>query len=177
MARVADCPLGRTVDAVGGWWALEVLHEVFEGRRRAEAVADTLGLAAEVVGRRLAALVTAGLLRRDARGGYEPTAAGLGLRPLLLVMVAWGNRDLKPHERSVVLVNPETGREIDPVVVDAATGDSLDLARCVFAAGPAASAQIRARYPDAASVAPARRRPRRDTPPDQRGVKVTGRVL
>ena len=176
MARVADCPLGRTVDAVGGWWALEVLHEVFEGRRRAEAVADALGMPFDVIAQRLAALVDTGLLRRDDQGDYEPTAAGLALRPLLLVMVAWGNGDVLPHERSVLGVDPQTGRELEPVVVDATTGAALEPERCVFAAGPAASAEIRRRYPDAARVAPAGR-PRRHAASTHRAVKVTGSVL
>ncbi|MDV7089179.1 hypothetical protein [Rhodococcus opacus] len=40
-----------------------------------------------------------------------------------------------------------TGEELEPVVVDADTGKSLDDTEAfVFAAGPAASAAIRARY-------------------------------
>lgn len=170
MARIPDCPLGRTVDAIGGWWALEVLHEVFKGRARTESVASALGLPLEVATERLAAMAAAGLLSRDARGGHQPTDAGLALHPLLLVMVAWGNRDLAPDQRSVVLVNPRTGREVDPVLVDRSTGETLDVARCVFAAGPAASAEIRTCYPAAARIGPADRGA-------QRPVKVTGKVL
>ncbi|WP_329791960.1 hypothetical protein V1227_08475 [Lentzea sp. DG1S-22] len=148
MARIPDCPLGRTVDAVGGWWALEVLHEVFDGHSHASAVAKNLGLPFAVAAERLAALVAAELLCCDDQGDHEPTAAGLALRPLLLVMAAWGNRDLAPQERSLMLVDPATGREVDPVVVDSLTGEPLTSGRCVFVAGPAASRQIRARYPD-----------------------------
>jgi DNA-binding HxlR family transcriptional regulator len=152
MARIADCPLGRTVDTVGGWWALEVLHEVFEGQVRVETVARMLGISHDVAVERLVALVGAGLLHRDADGNHQPTAAGLALRPLLLVMVAWGNRDLAPHQRSVVLVDPKTGLQIDPVLVDRTTGRPIGADRCILAAGPAASAAIQERYPDAARI-------------------------
>lgn len=156
VARIADCPLARTVDAIGGWWALEVLHEVFNGYTRAEMVARNLELPVEVALERLTALVAAGILSRGEQGDHEPTEAGRELRSLLVLMAVWGNRELPPQQRSVVLADPDTGRELDPVVVDRTTGEPLDTTRCVFAAGPAAGPHIRARYPDATRFIPLR---------------------
>lgn len=49
----------------------------------------------------------------------------------------------------MILVDAETGEEVEPVVVDATTGRRLDDSDAfVYAAGPAASELMRARYAD-----------------------------
>ncbi|MFE7116585.1 hypothetical protein ACFU99_14350, partial [Streptomyces sp. NPDC057654] len=83
----------------------------------------------------------------------------------LLTMAAWGNHLLEPHERGMVLVNARTGEEAEPVVVDRADGRRVDTEEFVFAAGPASSAAMRARYPRRPRPAPPGRprRPRQET--------------
>jgi hypothetical protein len=102
---------------------------------------------------RLKTLVTDGLLERRAyqsnptRHEYVLTGLGRSLRPVVVALAAWGNSRLPSEERSMILVNAKTGEEVEPVVVDAATGCRLDdPADYVFAAGPAASDAMRARY-------------------------------
>ena len=68
------------------------------------------------------------------------------MRPVLVSLAAWGNPRLAPAERSMILVDAETGEEVEPAVVDRATGRPLDTEQFVFAAGPAASPAMRARY-------------------------------
>ncbi|WP_328470574.1 winged helix-turn-helix transcriptional regulator [Streptomyces sp. NBC_00448] len=87
------------------------------------------------------------------RTAYRPTALGRSLRPLVLVMTAWGNHRLPPERRGLILVDARTGVEADPVVVDRSTGRPLDTAEFMFATGPAAGPALRERYP------------RRPTPP------------
>ncbi|MFJ2958328.1 winged helix-turn-helix transcriptional regulator [Streptomyces sp. NPDC087270] len=87
------------------------------------------------------------------RTAYRPTELGRSLRPLVLVMTAWGNHRLPPERRGLILVDARTGVEADPVVVDRSTGRPLDTAEFMFATGPAAGPALRERYP------------RRPTPP------------
>ncbi|WP_245877521.1 winged helix-turn-helix transcriptional regulator, partial [Streptomyces glaucescens] len=147
-ARIPDCPLARTVEAVGPWWTLEILHEVFDGHDRFAAIRRNLETPADVLRDRLADLVARGLLETvdetaDLRDRvYRLTASGRALRPLILVMAAWGNRLLAAEDRSLVLVDAETGVEADPVVVDRLTGRRLDTPGFVFARGPAASGSV-----------------------------------
>ncbi|MFJ5708786.1 winged helix-turn-helix transcriptional regulator [Streptomyces sp. NPDC093105] len=169
-ARIPDCPLARTVETVGQWWTLEILHVVLGGHTRFSAIRRDLETPADVLADRIAALTARGLLEvddtADATAGdtgdhtdddtaepgdpaYRATALGRELRPLLLVMAAFGNHLLAPEDRSLVLVDEETGREVDPVVVDRATGRRVDTAGFVFARGPKAGEQIAARYPEA----------------------------
>ncbi|MFD8015146.1 winged helix-turn-helix transcriptional regulator [Streptomyces sp. NPDC058955] len=152
--RIPDCPLARTVEAVGPWWTLEILHEVFDGHTRFDEIRRNLALSPEVLTERIAALTARGLLETEEAAPdhddprYRPTGPGRALRPLVLVMAAWGNHRLAPEERSLVLVDAVTGVAADPVVVDRRTGRPLDTPDFVFARGPAASAQIAARYPE-----------------------------
>ncbi|RKN48449.1 hypothetical protein [Micromonospora endolithica] len=61
--------------------------------------------------------------------------------------MVWGNHRLAPADRSVILVDSETGVEVDPVVVDRRTGRRIDTEDVVFARGPKASKMDVARYP------------------------------
>lgn len=94
---------------------------------------------------------------------YHLTDLGRSLRPVLVVLAAWGNGRLAPAARSMVLVDAETGVEADPVVVDRLTGRPLDGPDFVFTAGPAASRAFTERYQHATPLAPRRRR-RKPTP-------------
>ncbi len=65
---------------------------------------------------------------------------------MLVALAAWRNAQLAPEERSMILVDARTGREAEPVVVDAHTGERVDGPGYVFAAGPAAGPIMRQRY-------------------------------
>ena len=172
--RIPDCPLARTVEQIGPWWTLEILHETYDGFTRFEEIRQSLRTPADVLADRLSALVASGLLtavtadekdggRDDGKDGarddgarvvgdagrtaYHPTELGRSLRPLILLMAAWGNHRLPAEQRGLILVDVRTGAEADPVVVDRHTGRPLDTADFTFATGPAAGPELRARYP------------------------------
>lgn len=153
-ARIPDCPLARTVEVIGHWWTLEILHEVCEGHTRFETIRRNLDTPAAVLRDRLADLAAKGLVETGdgtadaADREYRPTERGRALRPLILAMAAWGNRELAPQDRSLVVVDARTGVPVDPVVVDRLTGRRIDTADYVFARGPQASESISARYPE-----------------------------
>lgn len=148
-----ECPLSSTVEHVGEWWTLLILHDVFDGYTRFDQFQHNLGISSSMLTTRLRSLVADGLLERrpyqsrPVRHEYVLTELGRSLRPVIVALAAWGNARLAPEERSMVLVDRETGEEVEPVVVDAATGRRLDdSAAFAFAAGPAAGAAMRARY-------------------------------
>ncbi|GIJ09826.1 winged helix-turn-helix transcriptional regulator [Micromonospora andamanensis] len=152
-ARIPDCPLGRTVEVVGAWWTLEILHEIFNGHTTFGAIQHNLGTPTELLLERFGDLRDRGLVEpavgapnTDGRE-YRLTPLGRTLRPLLLVIAAWGNHRLAPQDRSVILVDTDTGVEVDPIVVDRRTGRRLDTENVVFARGPKASEMVTARYP------------------------------
>ena len=85
---------------------------------------------------------------------YVLTPLGQSLRPVLVVLAAWGNSRLTPEQRSMVLVDAVTGVEAEPVVVDATTGRRVDGPDFVFTAGPAGSEPFRRRYASTVPLQP-----------------------
>ncbi|MGW2712069.1 winged helix-turn-helix transcriptional regulator [Streptomyces sp. NPDC001356] len=148
-----ECPLSTTVQHVGEWWTLLILHDAFDGYTRFDQFQQSLNISTSMLTARLKTLVTDGLLERrpyqtnPVRHEYVLTERGRSLRPVIVALAAWGNQHLAPEERSMVLVDAATGEEAEPVVVDARTGRRLDDSEAfVFAAGPAAGPGMRARY-------------------------------
>jgi DNA-binding HxlR family transcriptional regulator len=94
-----SCSIARTLALVGQPWTLLVLRDLFNGVRRFDDLADHLGIARNVLTRRLASLVEAGLVERRsyreagqrARAEYRLTPAGRDLRPVLMAMMAYGD--------------------------------------------------------------------------------------
>ena len=127
-----ECPLSATLGLVGEWWTLLILHDAFDGYSRFDQFQENLGISSSLLTSRLKRMVGAGLLERrqyqanPARYEYLLTELGRSLRPVVVVLAAWGNTRLAPHERSMVLVDAQTGAEAEPVLVDRATGRRVD---------------------------------------------------
>jgi DNA-binding HxlR family transcriptional regulator len=154
-----ECPLSSTLGLVGEWWTLLIVHDVFDGYHRFDQFQANLGISSSLLTARLRRLVDAGILTKQRyqdhppRHEYHLTELGRSLRPVLVVLAAWGNNRLEASGRSMVLVDADTGIEAEPVVVDRATGRSLDGPGFVFTAGPAASTAFPNPYRSARSLA------------------------
>lgn len=150
-----ECPLSTTVQHVGEWWTLLILHDAFDGYTRFDQFQENLGISSSMLTTRLKALVTDGLLERrpyqtnPVRHEYVLTELGHSLRPVIITLAAWGNSRLAPEERSMILIDAASRQPVEPVVVDAGTGRRLDDSDAyVFTAGPAAGNAMRDRYPN-----------------------------
>ena len=81
--------------------------------------------------RRLTTLVESGLLERrlysekPPRYEYVLTEKGRDFRPVLWALIAWGNKHFPPEGETVVVVDAETGQEVDPVMIDSHSGRAL----------------------------------------------------
>jgi DNA-binding HxlR family transcriptional regulator len=129
-----DCSVARTLDVIGDKWSLLILRDAFYGLRRFEDFRDDLGVARNVLTDRLQKLVARGVLERrlyeerPQRYEYRLTEKGRGLLPMLLAMIAWGDRwendaDVPP----VTLRHTGCGCETSPVVTCAECGEELTL--------------------------------------------------
>ncbi len=127
-----QCPIARGLEHVGEWWSILILRDAFRGLTRFDEFSESLGIAPNMLTRRLSALVEAGLLRRQRyserppRDEYLLTQRGKDFRPVLLAMLAFGNKHFPPDDRTVQIVNTATGQPVDPVLVDPATGLRVD---------------------------------------------------
>ncbi|WP_181780786.1 winged helix-turn-helix transcriptional regulator [Pseudonocardia pini] len=98
----ATCSVARTAALVGDAWTVLVLRDLFNGVRRFDDLADHLGIARNVLTRRLAALVEGGLVTktpyrepgRRERHEYRLTPAGKDLRVVVTALKDWGDAHL-----------------------------------------------------------------------------------
>jgi DNA-binding HxlR family transcriptional regulator len=111
----ATCSVARTMAVLGKPWTVLVVRDLLHGVRRFDELVAHLGIARTVLTRRLAALVEAGLVEtaeyrepgRRTRREYRLTAAGRDLRPVLLALLAYGDRHLAGEDGPPVVVRHE----------------------------------------------------------------------
>lgn len=139
----ADCPIARTLDVVGDPWTLLVVREAAFGVTRFDEFQRRLEIPRNTLTARLDLLVDHGVLRRVAyqerppRYDYHLTERGDDLRPVLALLLRWGQRwsglaDREPPP--VVLVDADDGHELELELVDRVSGRALgeiDVARVV----------------------------------------------
>lgn len=93
-----NCSIAKPLSVLGERWALLILRDLFLGRRRFEEFQESLGIASNVLSQRLATLVEEGIVERrrysehPERFEYRLTQKGLDLHPVLLALLAWGDR-------------------------------------------------------------------------------------
>jgi len=126
-----QCPIARSLERVGEWWSILILRDAFRGLTRFDQFQSSLGIAPNMLTRRLNALVDGGLLERRAYSAHPPryeyllTERGRDFRPVLWSLLAWGNRHFAPEGPSIVIVDSKTGEQADPVLVDRNSGRPL----------------------------------------------------
>jgi DNA-binding HxlR family transcriptional regulator len=125
------CPIAHALTRVGDAWSMMILRDAGGGATRFEQFRASLGIAPNILTRRLAALTADGLLEkrrysaRPPRDEYVLTAKGRDFLPIILAIGQWGREHCGQSELSY-LVDAETGVKIEPIVVDRATGRPLD---------------------------------------------------
>ena len=146
-----DCPIARAWGGIGEWWNILILRDAFHGLTRFDQFQRSLPIAPNMLTKRLNGLVAAGLLEKRLYSEHPPrheyvlTEMGRDFRPVMIAMMAYGNRHFTPDGVQSTLVDAETGVEADPVVVDRTTLLPLTEEDFTFAAGPAANDAVKRR--------------------------------
>jgi DNA-binding HxlR family transcriptional regulator len=143
----ANCSIGRVLDIVGEKWTFQVLREVFLGVRRFEDIHSHGGIPRQVLSKRLASLVEAGLLRKvpyredgaRERHEYRLTEQGLELRTPLIALMAWGDRYLADERGpSLQVVHRDCGAPVELTMSCSAGHPTPEATDVRFAPGPGA---------------------------------------
>ena len=151
-----QCPIARGLERVGEWWSIMILRDAFHGLTRFDQFEASLGIAPNMLTRRLKGLVEAGLLEkrlyseRPPRHEYVLTERGRDFLPVLIAMGEWGNRHFADEGPASILADAETGEILHPVLVDRDSGKPITDLTAQFAAGPAADEHTRKRLAYAA---------------------------
>ncbi len=147
-----SCPIARGLDRVGEWWSILILRDAFQGLTQFNQFEKSLGISPNSLTRRLATLVENCLLERRPYNEHPPryeyvlTDSGRDFRPVLWSLLAWGNKHFAPEGASVILIDAETGKPADPVLVDRNTSKIMVSPAFRSAPGPAADEQTKARH-------------------------------
>lgn len=126
----APCPVARALLRVGDTWSMMILRDAGFGATRFDQFRASLGIAPNILTRRLAALTEHGLLakrrysERPPREEYVLTEKGRDFLPILAAIGAWG-RKYHGEGGTSFTVDAGTGAVIEPVVVDRVTGRPL----------------------------------------------------
>ncbi|WP_066805523.1 winged helix-turn-helix transcriptional regulator [Sphingomonas asaccharolytica] len=124
------CPVGRGLARAGDAWSMLILRDAGLGQTRFDDFQKGLGIAPNILTKRLAALVEAGLLERrryndrPPRDEYVLTEAGRDYLPVLQALGGWARKHFGEGAMSD-LVDANSGRTVTPLVVDAETGVPL----------------------------------------------------
>src|SRR5438270_1418953 len=91
----AECPIARSLDAIGDWWSLLIIRDALLGRRRFGEFQKSLGLAKNILTVRLRTLVDKGILKTapasdgGAYQAYVPRPKACAAFPTLVALRRW----------------------------------------------------------------------------------------
>lgn len=111
-----DCSAARALELVGERWSLLILRDaMFRNSTRFVQFQKSLGLATNILAKRLEGFVAAGLMeRRQAAPGDQPeyllTRKGMELKPVIMALTEWGDKWLRPGP--IVYTSARDGRRV-----------------------------------------------------------------
>ena len=139
-----DCPVARSLDAIGDWWSMLIIREALFGTSRFGEFQKKLGLAKNILTVRLRALVNQGILKTapasdgSAYQEYVLTEKGRGTFPILVALRQWSEEfDDRPSEIATILVDREKGRPVKKLELRAEDGRLLTPADTTLKPRPA----------------------------------------
>ncbi|MCG3098756.1 helix-turn-helix transcriptional regulator [Enterobacter sp. DRP3] len=148
----APCPIARSLGRIGDSWSIMILRDAASGFTRFDEFQKSSNVAPNILSRRLKSLVDDGLLEKicysssPPRYEYHLTQSGRDFRMVLLAMAEWGSRHFSPEGRQMQLVESDTQRTVEPILVDKATGEEILTGKYTMVPGPAASPMMKYRH-------------------------------
>jgi DNA-binding HxlR family transcriptional regulator len=131
----AECPIARSLDAIGDWWSLLIIRDAFLGIRRFSEFQKHIGLAKNILTVRLRALVEHGILTTapasdgSAYQEYVLTPKGRGIFPILVALRQWSEEfDERPEQIATILVDREKGKPVKRLALYSQDGRLLTAA-------------------------------------------------
>jgi DNA-binding HxlR family transcriptional regulator len=104
---IQECPVGRAVETVGEWWSILILRDAFQGATKFDEFSQSLGIAPNILSRRLAHLTESGMFvrrrynERPPRYEYVLTDKARDFFPVVATLLAWGNKHLAPKGEAI----------------------------------------------------------------------------
>ncbi len=132
-----ECPVARTLSAIGDRWSLMIVRDAFDDIRRFSEFQKSLGVARNILASRLKTLVEVGVFDicpasdGSAYKEYVLTEKGREIFPIVVSMRQWGERYLfEPNETRSVLLDNASGQPLMPIAVLSSKGRPLKPSDC-----------------------------------------------
>ncbi len=139
----AECPVARSLDALGDWWSLLIIRDAFLGLRRFGEFQKSLGCAKNILTVRLRALVDQGILETapasdgSAYREYVLTAKGRGAFPIMVALRQWSEEfSGEPGGFATLMVDRDKGRPVRKLELRAQDGRPLGVGDTVLKPNP-----------------------------------------
>jgi DNA-binding HxlR family transcriptional regulator len=139
-----DCPIARSLDAIGDWWSMLIIRDALFGSRRFGEFQKNLGLARNILTTRLRTLVDQDILTMapasdgSAYQEYLLTPKGRGVFPILVALRQWSEEfDDHPEDIATLLVDKEKGRPVRKLELYSQDGRLLSAADTALKPRPA----------------------------------------
>jgi DNA-binding HxlR family transcriptional regulator len=139
----AECPVARSLEALGDWWSLLIIRDAFLGIRRFSEFQKSLGCAKNILTVRLRALVEHGILKTmpasdgSAYQEYVLTPKGRGVFPVLVALRQWSEEfSDQPGGFATLLVDRGKGRPVRKLELRARDGRLLGAGDTVLRPNP-----------------------------------------
>ncbi|WP_447794598.1 MULTISPECIES: winged helix-turn-helix transcriptional regulator [Pseudomonas] len=133
----SECPVARTLEAIGDRWVLMIIRDAFDDVRRFSEFQKRLGLARNILTVKLKMLVELGVFEvQPASDGsaykeYVLTEMGRSVFPIVVSMRQWGERFLYSKGESYsVLLDNDLSEPVETITVRSAAGEVLTPADC-----------------------------------------------
>jgi len=127
------CPIAQCLEIVGEWWSMLIIRDVFRGLKRFDEFQKSLGIAPNILTRRLNDLVDSNILERKNYGEstkryeYVLSQQGKDLFPLMVTMFDWGDKYAPPKGLKSHFINIKTGEIAEPILIDKNTGLEMNM--------------------------------------------------
>ncbi len=120
------CSAARTLEIVGERWSLLIIRNaMFAGMTRFTQFQHSLGIAPNILTKRLGEFVDAGIFAQQpgdsGRTEYVLTAKGNDLQPIIVALTEWGDRWAAPDGRPITYEHAGCGGRV---------GLKMECARC-----------------------------------------------
>ena len=136
------CSMARALDVIGDAWTPLVLRDLYLGLSRFDELADDLGVARNLLTRRLDHLVERGVVERSSyqdhppRYDYRLTASGREVVPILIALTMWGDHWFGPDEGPPIRFRHTCGNIVEPVVTCPRCSEPFTLSTVTPLPGP-----------------------------------------
>lgn len=143
------CSVARSMSILGDRWTMLILRNAFMTMRRFDDIQSSLGIPRHILSMRLKKLVEAGVFVKvpyqeaPVRYEYRLTEKGKDLHPVIMVLVAWGDKWLDDGKGApLVYHHKNCGKAFTPVVCCSECEEPVVSREVIAAIGPGFQSKV-----------------------------------